>query len=101
MGTIAQHAKKYRRKMSKDPSRLLSFQQARRTVQSRCMWRVAIFLAFFLVSAAAQPLPPKREVKKEKEKEEITQTLAALPEPPSTVIAETAKLQFHVAPLSA
>jgi enamine deaminase RidA (YjgF/YER057c/UK114 family) len=66
---------------------------------------VATFLAFFLVGAAAQPLPPKREVKreakKEKEKEAITQTLAALPEPPATVIAETAKLQFHVAPLSA
>ena len=42
----------------------------------------------------------RREKDKKPAKEEITQTLALLPEPPTTITAETARLAFHVAPLS-
>jgi enamine deaminase RidA (YjgF/YER057c/UK114 family) len=44
----------------------------------------------------------KKDAKGKKEaKEEITQTLALLPDPPPTVVAPVANLVFHVAPLSA
>ena len=46
-------------------------------------------------------LEPIVESKKRKKSEEITQTLEALPDPPGAVVAETAKLVFHVAPMSA
>ena len=38
--------------------------------------------------------------KKGKDGDEITQTLAALPDPPATITAEVTQLAFHVAPLS-
>src|SRR6266568_1998957 len=37
---------------------------------------------------------------KKKKPEDITQTLALPPDPPATVTAETARLVFHVSPLS-
>lgn len=43
------------------------------------------------------PLPAQR---KKKEKPEITQTLEVLPEPPTSIAAETARLGFAVSPLS-
>ena len=49
--------------------------------------------------ARAQLTPRIKPPKKEKELE--TQTLPLPPEPPAAVIAETAKLAFHVSPLSA
>src|SRR5678809_1419918 len=51
------------------------------------------------VVARAQLAPRIKPPKKEKELE--TQTLPLPPEPPAAVIAETAKLAFHVSPLSA
>lgn len=49
--------------------------------------------------ASAQP---ERPIKKSKEKKEpITQALEIPPEPPNAIAAETAKLIFHVSPLSA
>ena len=55
-------------------------------------------------SLAAQPFPTKKEQtakqKQKEQKEEITQTLATLPDPPSTMVVETGRLVFHLAPLS-
>ena len=58
----------------------------------------ASFVAAGVAAGQSSPLrikPPK------KEKEPETQTLPLPPEPPSAVIAEAAKLAFHVSPLSA
>jgi len=55
------------------------------------------------VLAAGQTLPnpgPPRIKPPKKEKEPETQTLPLAPEPPSAVVAETAKLAFHVSALS-
>jgi enamine deaminase RidA (YjgF/YER057c/UK114 family) len=50
-------------------------------------------------SALAQP---ERPIKKSKEKKEpVTQALEVPPEPPNAIAGETAKLVFHVSPLSA
>jgi len=54
------------------------------------------------VCAAMAHAQPERPIKKSKEKKEpVTQALGALPEPPNAIAAETAKLVFHVSPLSA
>ena len=49
--------------------------------------------------AWAQPERPIRVNKKEK-KEPVTQALEALPDPPAAILGETARLVFHVSPLS-
>jgi enamine deaminase RidA (YjgF/YER057c/UK114 family) len=59
---------------------------------------IALLLCASLV-AGAQTLPVRIKPPK-KEKEPETQTLPLPPEPPSAVIAETAKLVFDVSPLS-
>jgi enamine deaminase RidA (YjgF/YER057c/UK114 family) len=59
----------------------------------------ALLLCAALV-AAGQTTPLRIKPSK-KEKEPDTQTLPLPPEPPPAVIAETAKLTFHVSPLSA
>src|SRR5438477_9825831 len=70
-------------------------------------WYIAALLGVSLIAAgyvlaqsAPSPGPPRIKPPK-KEKELETQTLPLPPEPPSAVIAETAKLTFHVSPLSA
>jgi len=57
----------------------------------------------FALSAIAQPpplQPSNRKKKKNEDKEPITQTLPVLKDPPGAAIGETAKLVFHVSPLS-
>ncbi len=61
-------------------------------------WNIALLLGVSLVAGAQSTLPRIKPPKKEKEPE--TQTLPLPPEPPAAVIAETAKLAFHVSPLS-
>jgi enamine deaminase RidA (YjgF/YER057c/UK114 family) len=63
-------------------------------------WKIAVLLAISVVAAAQTTGPPRIKPPK-KEKEPETQTLPLPPEPPGAVIAETAKLAFHVSPLSA
>ncbi|MBM3814488.1 MAG: hypothetical protein FJW20_22920 [Acidimicrobiia bacterium] len=53
---------------------------------------IALLLVVSLLVAAPQ--------RKKKSEEEITQTLEILPDPPAVIKAETARLAFHVAPLS-
>jgi len=48
----------------------------------------------------AQPERPQKKPAK-KSKEPVTQVLPLLPDPPPAVVAETARLVFHVSPLSA
>jgi hypothetical protein len=47
----------------------------------------------------AQPERPQKKSTK-KDKEPVTQVLPLLPDPPPAVVAETARLVFHVSPLS-
>src|SRR5215469_17180714 len=55
-----------------------------------------------LAACAAAQFPPRQPRKpKNEEKEPATQTLPLLKDPPSAVAAETGKLAFQVAPLSA
>lgn len=64
---------------------------------------IARLLGVSLIAAGhvwAQAGPPRIKPPK-KEKEPETQALPLPPEPPAAVIAETAKLAFHVSPLSA
>ncbi|HEY7337064.1 MAG TPA: Rid family hydrolase [Bryobacteraceae bacterium] len=55
------------------------------------------------LSALAQPPPQLRQPRKPKneDREPVTQALPVLKDPPAAVAAETAKLTFHVSPLSA
>ena len=67
------------------------------------MRRNLALLSLAAIFAAAQSVPapgPPRIKPPKKEKEPETQTLPLPPEPPSAVIGETAKLAFHVSPLS-
>lgn len=67
------------------------------------MRRNLALLLLAAIFAAAQSVPPPgppRIKPPKKEKEPETQTLPLPPEPPSAVIGETAKLAFHVSPLS-
>ena len=59
---------------------------------------VAAALALVIGFLAAAPGAAQR--KKKKEKEEITQTLEVLPDPPAAVTSDVERLQFHAAPLS-
>src|ERR1700691_5965755 len=43
---------------------------------------------------------PAQKGKKKTDEEPVTQTLPVLKDPPSAVVAETARLVFHVSPLS-
>jgi len=64
---------------------------------------LALLLGVSLIAAGhlcAQPVPVRIKPSK-KEKEPETQTLPLPPEPPSAVIAETARLAFNISPLSA
>jgi enamine deaminase RidA (YjgF/YER057c/UK114 family) len=63
----------------------------------------AITLVGLAWSAVAQPPPLQpntRKKKKNEDKEPITQTLPVLKDPPGAAVGETAKLVFHVSPLS-
>lgn len=66
---------------------------------SRTLLVISILLSL-LTSASAQTSDKKKSRKKKKEPLEITQTLEAIPEPPSAVTAETARLAYYVSPLS-
>jgi enamine deaminase RidA (YjgF/YER057c/UK114 family) len=59
---------------------------------------VAVGLA---VALASGPLPAQRKKKSKKDEEPVTQTLPVLQDPPAAVTAETQRLSFRVAPLSA
>ena len=63
-------------------------------------WKIAVLLSLSL-AAVAQTTGPPRVKPPKKEKEAETQALPLPPEPPNAVIAETAKLAFHISPLSA
>lgn len=54
----------------------------------------------FIFLALAVALCATAQKKKKTEEEPVTQTLPALKDPPAAVSAETAKLVFHVSPLS-
>jgi enamine deaminase RidA (YjgF/YER057c/UK114 family) len=58
-------------------------------------------LVLLLISALALPAqqPPKK-IKKNEDKEPVTQTLPVLKDPPAAVAADPAQLVFHVSPLS-
>ena len=58
---------------------------------------VAAALGLVIGFLATVPSPAQR---KKKEKEEVTQTLEVLPDPPPVVTANVERLQFHIAPLS-
>lgn len=70
--------------------------------------RLSIFRALFAIllsvllafDAAGQEERRKSKKKKKADEEPITQTLPLLPDPPGAVAAETARLVFHVSPLS-
>ena len=65
--------------------------------------RLLLFLAFAL-AAVAWPASQKQkedEAREEKEARKYAQTLEPLKEPPAVVTAETARLVFHVSPLTA
>src|SRR5438128_563974 len=62
-------------------------------------WNITLLLGLSVLAAGQVSTTRIKPSKKEKEPE--TQTLPLPPEPPSAVIAETAKLAFHVSPLSA
>jgi len=55
--------------------------------------------AALAIAALLIPTAPAQR-KKDKKKEEITQTLEVLPDPPSALKVETARLAFHVSPLT-
>lgn len=57
-------------------------------------------LSCFLVLSLASGLAWAAKKKNKKEKEEITQTLEVLPDPPAAIKADTARLAFHVSPLT-
>lgn len=58
------------------------------------------FLALLIAGGLAWVEPAAAQRKKKPSKEEITQTLEVLPDPPNAVKADTARLVFHVSPLS-
>lgn len=60
--------------------------------------RPVLILAVAAALAFQEPAAAQR--KKKTPKEEITQTLEVLPDPPSAVTAGTSRLVFHVSPLS-
>jgi len=60
--------------------------------------RSALILAVAVTLACQEPAAAQR--KKKTPKEEITQTLEVLPDPPNTVKVDPARLVFHVSPLS-
>jgi enamine deaminase RidA (YjgF/YER057c/UK114 family) len=60
-------------------------------------WAAALVASALLLSAQAQD---QKKAKTKEEKEEITQSLPVLPDPPPAVTVDTARLSFHVAPLS-
>jgi len=63
--------------------------------------RSALLLLLGIVISSTLAAQPERPIKKSKEKKEpVTQALEPLPEPPNAIAAETAKLVFHVSPLS-
>src|ERR1700681_2084024 len=53
------------------------------------------------VNLFAQPERKQKKPRKNEDKEPVTQVLPLLPDPPPAVAAETARLVFHVSPLSA
>ena len=57
------------------------------------MKRITLLAALFALAVTVYPFEKKK-------KEEITQTLELPKDPPATVTAETARLVFHVSPLS-
>ncbi|MGH9645888.1 MAG: hypothetical protein ACRD4E_03645, partial [Bryobacteraceae bacterium] len=60
-----------------------------------------IFLLLWAAFVAVGQTAPLRVKPPKKEKEPDPQTLPLPPEPPPAMIAESAKLVFHVSPLSA
>jgi enamine deaminase RidA (YjgF/YER057c/UK114 family) len=69
----------------------------------RAFWgsaKVLLVAALGLGMGAAQPERKQKKPSKSAANEPVTQTLPALPEPPAAVLAETARLVFHVSPLS-
>ena len=61
---------------------------------------VSCGFAFVLMVALAAMVSGQAKPKKKAGKEPPTQTLPVLPDPPAAVAAETARLAFHVSPLS-
>src|SRR6266403_4721832 len=59
------------------------------------MRRLKLLASLVALAACIYPVLAKK-----KKPEDITQTLALPPDPPATVTAETARLVFHVSPLS-
>ena len=57
-------------------------------------------VCLLIVLSLAIPLAAQRKKKTKKEVPEITQTLEVLPEPPTAIAAETARLSFAISPLS-
>ena len=57
-------------------------------------------VCLLIVLSLASPLLAQKKKKAKKEQPEITQTLEALPEPPTAIAAETSRLSFAVSPLS-
>lgn len=57
-------------------------------------------LCLLILLSLASPAFPQKKKKGKKEAPEITQTLEVLPEPPTAIAAETARLAFAVSPLS-
>ena len=74
------------------------------TYMTRSVSRCAFICAIILSLTGALNGQPERKQKKpgkNDQKEPVTQTLPVLPDPPPAVAAETARLVFHVSPLSA
>ena len=69
------------------------------TVPFRCV--AFLFAIFLLALAGASTAAGQGRPKKKASKDPPTQTLPLLPDPPSAVSAETARLVFHVSTLSA
>lgn len=65
------------------------------------MWRRERILATLAVLAVLAPEAAEGQRRKKKTEEELTQVLEAPPEPPQSVVADTARLSFLTAPLSA
>jgi hypothetical protein len=61
---------------------------------------LAVLVAAVTLPLAAQPERKQKKPGKNDQKEPVTQTLPALPDPPAAVAAETARLVFHVSALS-
>lgn len=58
------------------------------------------FLAIAIAATLASIEPAAAQRKKKEKKEEITQTLEVLPDPPNAVKVDPTRLVFHVSPLS-